>query len=187
MSKAFTKESDGADDLDDVEESWGGLQPHEKNYMTPAGARKFQDELRNLLQVERPKVTETVAWAAGNGDRSENADYTYGKRRLREIDKRVRFLTKRLDALQVVDPTTLKGDQVYFGSTVTIRDEEDREKTYSIVGIDEVEVSKGKISWKSPLGAALMKARVGDYVQFRTPKGVQEIEVVRIQNIAVAE
>lgn len=184
MNKAFTKETD--EDLEpDENPSAGNFGPGERNYMTPGGAKALQDELRHLVHEERPKVTDVVAWAAGNGDRSENADYQYGKRRLREIDRRVRFLTKRLDALEIVDPTKLKGEQVFFGSTVTICNEDDQEKTYSIVGVDEIDVAKGKISWRSPLGAALLKARVGDVITFRSPKGVQDIEVVKIQYIEI--
>jgi len=179
MSKAFTKESDG-DELDDIEEP-APITPSGKNYMTPAGAKRLQDELRELRYKIRPEVTQTVAWAAGNGDRSENGDYIYGKKRLREIDRRIRFLSKRLDAVEVVDPLKVKSEQVLFGATVTIRDEEDREKTYSIVGIDETDLSKGRISWISPLASALFKAREGDVVTFRSPKGPQEIEIVAIE------
>jgi len=179
MSKAFTKETDADEDLDDVEDS-APAAPSGKNYMTPAGAKRLQDELRELRYKIRPEVTQTVAWAAGNGDRSENGDYIYGKKRLREIDKRIRFLSKRLDAVEVVDPLKVNSDQILFGATVTIRDEDDREKTYSIVGIDETDISKGRISWISPLAAALFKAREGDVVTFRSPKGPQEIEIVRI-------
>lgn len=182
MSKAFTKENDDIEDLDDVEEA-APPTPSGKNYMTPAGAKRLQDELRELRYKTRPEVTQTVAWAAGNGDRSENGDYIYGKKRLREIDKRIRFLSKRLDAVEVVDPLKVNSDQVLFGATVTIRDEDDREKTYSIVGIDETDISKGRISWISPLASALFKARVGDVVTFRSPKGPQEIEIVTIRYI----
>ncbi len=185
MSKAFTKESDFEDE--EVESTPSGLQPGEKNYITPGGAKKLQEELRHLLHVERPKVTEVVAWAAGNGDRSENADYQYGKRRLREIDRRTRFLNKRLDAAEIVDPTKLRGDQVFFGSTVRISNENDEEKTYSIVGVDEIDVARGRISWKSPLGAALLKAREGDVIMFRSPKGVQEIEILEIKYVAIED
>jgi len=185
MNKAFTKEKDFDDDEGVQEPAPEAFGPGLKNYMTPQGAKRLQDELRELLHVERPKVTDVVAWAAGNGDRSENADYQYGKRRLREIDRRVRFITKRLDALEIVDPTKLKGEQTFFGSTVTIRNEEDEEKIYSIVGVDEIDVKRGRISWRSPLGAALLKAKVGDVVMYRTPKGVQEIEVVEIRYIPI--
>ena len=180
MSKAFTREDTEQDDdleLDDAPAVPQGT----RNYMTPGGAKRLQDELRQLKHVERPEVTRVVSWAAGNGDRSENADYTYGKKRLREIDRRLRFLTKRLESAEVVDPTTVKADHVLFGATVVIRDEDDVEKRYSIVGVDEVDVSKGKISWLSPLANAIFKAKVGDWVTFRAPSGVKEIEVVSIE------
>lgn len=178
MSKAFTRERD---DDDDVEETPSGLQPGDKNYITPQGAKKLQDELRNLVTKERPAVTETVAWAAANGDRSENADYQYGKRKLREIDRRIRFLTKRIDSMVVVDPTAIKDSKVRFGATVGFRDEDDNLKTYSIVGVDEIDIPRGRISWRSPLGSALLTRSVGDIVSFRTPKGVQEIEITKIE------
>ena len=185
MNKAFTRERDGDDEDDGNEERESSVGPGDKNYMTPGGAKALKDELYHLMHVERPKVTDVVAWAAGNGDRSENADYQYGKRRLREIDRRVRFLTKRIDALVVVDPTQLKGDQVFFGSTVVLQNEEGEEKIYSIVGVDEIDVARGRISWRSPLGAALLKARVGDVVTYRTPKGLQEVEVMEIRYVAL--
>lgn len=177
MSKAFIREDDsGADDeLEPV--------PHpqvSKHYMTPAGAKRLQKELQDLKHRERPEVVKVVEWAAGNGDRSENGDYIYGKRRLREIDRRIQFLAKRLETVEVVDPATVRADHVLFGATVTIRDEDDVTKTYSIVGIDEADAAHGKISWISPLANALMKAKVGDLVQFRAPRGVQEIEVIEI-------
>jgi len=180
MSKAFTKETD--DDLDD-DTDVAPVTPSGKNYMTPAGAKRLQDELRELRYKVRPEVTQTVAWAAGNGDRSENGDYIYGKKRLREIDRRIRFLSKRLDACEVVDPLKVNAEQVLFGATVTIRDEEDRERTYSIVGIDETDIAQGRISWISPLASALFKAREGDVVTFRSPKGPQEIEIISIRYI----
>jgi transcription elongation factor GreB len=182
MSKAFTKEHDTEDDLDE-DDLPAPVTPTGKNYMTPAGAKKLQDELRELRYKIRPEVTQTVAWAAGNGDRSENGDYLYGKKRLREIDRRIRFLSKRLDIVEIVDPLKVNSDQVLFGATVTIRDEEDREKTYSIVGIDETDLSQGRISWISPLASALFKAREGDIVTFRSPKGPQEIEIVGIRYV----
>ena len=145
MSKAFTKESDGEDSQNDEIDRDDSLKG--KNYMTPGGAKKLQDEFRRLKSVDRPEVVKTVEWAAGNGDRSENGDYLYGKKRLREIDRRLRFLSKRLDALEIVDPTKIKSDQVLFGATVTFADENDVEKTFSIVGLDEADVLKKKISW----------------------------------------
>lgn len=182
MNKAFTKEPE--DDLDPLEEdenlSESGLAIGSKNYMTPQGAKKLRDELVRLKHGERPEVVKVVQWAAGNGDRSENGDYLYGKRRLREIDRRIRYLSKRLESAEVIDPATVTATVVQFGATVTIRDEDDVEKTYSIVGVDEIDVAKGKISWLSPLASSLMKAKEGDVVTFRFPKGVQEIEVVSI-------
>jgi len=179
MSKAFTRESDGDDDLDEAEES--PPPPGGKNYITPAGAERLRQELYHLRYKERPEVTQVVAWAAGNGDRSENGDYLYGKKRLREIDKRIRFLTRRLQFAEEIDPARVTADTVQFGATVTVRDEEDRERTWAIVGIDEVDVAKGRISWASPLAAALMKARAGDVVIFRSPRGAQEIEIMSIE------
>jgi transcription elongation factor GreB len=183
MSKAFTKEKDTEDeDLDEADET-SPLPSGGKNYITPAGADKLKAEYQHLKFKERPEVTKTVAWAASNGDRSENADYTYGKKRLREIDRRLRFLGKRIDSFEIVDPTKIASDQVLFGATVTIRDEDDKEKTYSIVGIDEVDLTKGRISWISPLANAIFKAKVGDVINFRTPKGMKEIEIVEIKYI----
>jgi len=180
MSKAFTKETDNADD-DDLE-AGPALPPGTKNYMTPAGFKRLQDELKHLRRVERPKVVETVAWAAGNGDRSENGDYIYGKKRLREIDRRMRFLTKRLEAAEVVDPAHQKNrEQVFFGARVTYADARDQERTVRIVGIDEARHESGEISWISPVARALLKAREGDVVEVRTPAGVEPIEVVKIE------
>jgi len=150
-----------------------------KNYVTPAGLAALRDELRRLLQGERPKVVEIVSWAAANGDRSENADYLYGKRRLREIDRRVRFLTKRLDSAVVVDQQRLT--QVFFGATVTYAKQDGSEHTVTLVGVDEADLAKGKISWRSPIAQGLMKAKVDDAVQVRTPAGIEEIEVVAIR------
>lgn len=152
--------------------------------MTASGAQRMRDELRDLRTRQRPEITSIVSWAAGNGDRSENGDYLYGKKRLREIDRRIRFLNKRLEAAQVIDPTTITSDQVLFGATVTVLDGEDRERTFVIVGIDEVDLAKGHISYASPIGAALLKARVGDLVQYRSPKGLQEVEVLEVRYVA---
>ncbi len=188
MSKAFTKENDGFEpDLDDDDEDDGAFTPGFKNYMTPEGFKKLQDELQHLKQVERPKVCEVVTWAAGNGDRSENADYQYGKRRLREIDRRTRYLTKRIDSAEIVEYTKNTADQVFFGATVTIRDEDDSLKTYSIVGVDEIDLDRGRISWVSPLANALFKAKVGDWVTFKTPKGVREVEIVEVSYKSLAD
>lgn len=186
MSKAFVKEGDGGDEGDDDGADEGPKIPAgTKNYITPAGLSRMQDELRNLKTKERPHYTEIVSWAAGNGDRSENADYQYGKRKLREIDKRIRFLAKRLDNIEVVDPLKAACDQVRFGATVTIRDEDDSLKTYTIVGIDEMDMEKGRISWISPIANAMFKAHEGDYVTFKTPKGVREVEVVKIEYLPI--
>lgn len=178
MSKAFTKESDGEQDENTYEAP--ALPSGKKNYITPRGAELLRQEYKQLKYKERPEVTRTVAWAASNGDRSENADYTYGKKRLREIDRRLRFLSKRIDAMEVIDPLTVQSEQVLFGATVTFLQEDGQEKTYSIVGIDETDLTKGYISWISPLASALFKARVGDVVTFRSPRGVQEIEIIEI-------
>jgi transcription elongation factor GreB len=181
MSKAFTKESDAPEE-DDVLDDAPALPTGTKNYMTPEGHRRLQDELKQLAKVERPKVVETVSWAAGNGDRSENGDYIYGKKRLREIDRRIRFLTKRLEAAEVVDPAQQKNhEQVFFGATVTYAHEDNTEKTVTIVGIDEADLEQGKVSWISPVARALLKAQVGDTVTLRTPHGPETIEVVAIR------
>jgi transcription elongation factor GreB len=185
MSKAFTKETEAEDDL--LEEHGEPLPAGAKNYMTPAGFQRLRDELQHLLRVERPKVVETVSWAAGNGDRSENGDYIYGKKRLREIDRRIRFLTKRLDSGQVVDPAQQKQtDRVFFGATVTYANSRGEEKTVTIVGVDEADLAEGKISWISPIARALLKAEEGDTVELRTPAGVERIEVVSIRYPAAA-
>jgi transcription elongation factor GreB len=169
-------------DDDDDEAGPPGLPPGTPFYMTPAGHAALEAELRRLWTEERPKVVEVVSWAAGLGDRSENADYQYGKRRLREIDRRVRFLRKRLERVQVVDPGAQeKRDQVFFGATVTYAREDDREVTITIVGVDETENQAGRISWVSPVARALLGARVGDLVKLRTPQGVETIEVVTIR------
>ncbi len=160
-------------------------QPAPPNYITPGGARRLKDELHRLLTTDRPEVVRTVSWAASNGDRSENGDYIYGKRRLREIDRRIRFLQKRLEAARVVDPLEQKGDRVVFGATVTVADEEGDERTYRIVGIDESEPTVGKVSWISPLAKTLMGARAGDGVTLRTPKGEEELEVLEVRFVAI--
>ncbi|HBF12025.1 MAG TPA: transcription elongation factor GreB [Deltaproteobacteria bacterium] len=179
MSKAFVKESDNNQEDDELLKL-PPIPAGSKNYITPRGAKKLTDELRHLLHTERPKLTEVIAWAAGNGDRSENADYIYGKRRLREIDRRIRFLEKRIEAFDVIDPASIRSDIILFGATVTVCDEEGNEKTYSIVGIDESEASRGHISWISPLARALLKSKKGDVVTFPSPKGIREIEVIKI-------
>jgi transcription elongation factor GreB len=182
MSKAFTKEPDGdVEDDDDLPANLERLPKGAKNYITPAGHARLQDELRQLRNVERPKVVEVVSWAAGNGDRSENGDYIYGKKRLREIDRRIRFLLKRLEIAEVVDQSRQKKrDQVFFGATVTYADSSDVERTVRIVGVDEARHEEGEVSWIAPVARALHKAREGDVVKMRTPNGVEEIEVVEI-------
>jgi transcription elongation factor GreB len=183
MSKAFTKESENDDELDSTPKLPQGV----KNYITPAGHKRLQEEFDRLWKVERPELVKIITWAASNGDRSENGDYIYGKRRLREIDRRLRFLSKRLDNAEVVDPSQ-RGDcdQVFFGATVTVcNNTQGKERTYSIVGIDEADPSCGRISWISPLAKALLKAYEGDTIRLDTPGGVQELEVVEIRYKAV--
>ena len=179
MNKAFVKESDGDDD-DDL----GGLPPippGAKNYITPQGYQRIREELLQLIDVERPEVVKVVHWAASNGDRSENGDYIYGKRRLREIDRRIRFLTKRMDLAEVVDPSVHHGsDQVFFGATVSYVNGAGEEHTVTIVGIDELDPLHGKISWVSPVARALTKAREGDVVTLRTPAGDDELEILSV-------
>jgi len=179
MSKAFTREHDGEDDEEDG--TAAPLPAGGKNYMTPAGYARLRAELLQLMDDERPKVVEAVHWAAKNGDRSENGDYIYGKKRLREIDRRIRFLTKRLEIAQVVDPALHHGQtQVFFGATVTYAEESGHERTVTIVGIDEADSLHGQVSWISPIARALLKAREGDAVKLVTPVGVQEIEVLQV-------
>jgi transcription elongation factor GreB len=181
MSRVFTKETDSDADDRDIDQA-DALPAHGKNYVTPLGHAALRDELRRLLQEERPKVVEIVSWAASNGDRSENADYIYGKRRLREIDRRVRYLTKRLDSAVLVDPRQQQRlAQVFFGATVTYAKAEGSEQTVTLVGVDEADFAQGKISWLSPLAQALMKAKVDDTVRVRTPAGGEEIEIVSIR------
>ena len=181
MSKAFTREDDS--DPDDRDDDGGDALPaHAKNYVTPTGHAALLTELRQLRQEERPKVVEVVTWAASNGDRSENADYHYGKKRLREIDRRVRYLTKRLESAVLVDPQQQQAlRQVFFGATVTYAREDGSEHTVTLVGVDEAELSQGKISWLSPIAQAVMKAKVDDSVKLRTPSGVEDIEIVAIR------
>ena len=156
--------------------------PTGRNYMTQAGWQRMKDELYQLVHKERPEVVNVVSWAAGNGDRSENGDYLYGKRRLREIDRRIRFLTKRLEIAEVVDPETREAtDQVFFGATVTVWRQSGEEQTLSIVGIDEVDLSQGRVSWISPIARTLLKAREGDVVRLRTPGGFEDIEILDVQ------
>jgi transcription elongation factor GreB len=151
-----------------------------RNYLTPGGYARLKTELKQLVEQERPEVTRTVSWAASNGDRSENGDYLYGKRRLREIDRRIRYLMKRLEIAEVVDPRDRSGDQIFFGATVTFADPAGDEHTISIVGIDEVDTARGHVSWISPIARALLKAREGDTVRLQTPAGVQVLEVLEV-------
>lgn len=181
MSKAFTKETETDDPVGEEAEA-PALPVGAKNYMTRAGFDAMRREFRDLLHVERPKIVEVVSWAAGNGDRSENGDYLYGKKKLREIDRRVRFLSKRLEIAEVVDPAQrTKFDQIFFGATVTYAREDDSEHTITIVGVDEADVDKAQVSWISPIARALLKARVGDTVEIRTPAGRESIEVLEIR------
>jgi transcription elongation factor GreB len=178
MSKAFTRETDGDDD-DDV--ALPPLPAGGRNYITPQGWARLRGELLSLIDEERPKVVEAVHWAARNGDRSENGDYLYGKKRLREIDRRIRFLTKRLEIAEVTDPSAHHGgEQVFFGATVTYADEEGAERTITIKGIDETESAAGEVSWISPIARTLLRARVGDVLQLPTPAGTREIEVLKV-------
>jgi len=180
MNKAFVRESD-SDDEEDVSPSLK-LPPGTRNYITPSGHARLKDELEHLVKRERPQVVEVVAWAASNGDRSENGDYIYGKRRLREIDRRIRFLTKRIENAEVVDPLRQgNNDQIFFGARVTIAEADGVENTYTIVGVDETDVAQGRISWISPLARALIKAREGDLIRFQSPVGVREIEVLEVR------
>ena len=181
MNKAFTKESD-ADDDDEDAASLPALPAGGKNYITPAGHDRLRAELLGLIDDERPKIVEIVHWAASNGDRSENGDYIYGKKRLREIDRRIRFLTKRMESAEVVDPAQQKNrNRVFFGATVTYVNDRDEEKTVTIVGIDEADLAQGRISWISPVARALLKAQVGDVVEVRTPAGGDSLEVIEIR------
>lgn len=179
MNKAFVKESDNEDD-DDLPQAQA-LPAGTKNYMTPGGYERLRGELTQLMNVERPSVVQVVSWAASNGDRSENGDYLYGKKRLREIDRRMRFLTKRLDIAEVVDPAAQPNrDQVFFGATVLYSDKAGEEHNVTIVGVDEAEPLAGKISWISPVARALIKAREGDTVVLRTPGGIEELDILDV-------
>jgi transcription elongation factor GreB len=179
MSKAFTQERDDADDEALPEHLQ--LPKSTKNYMTPAGWQRLRTELHELVTKERPQLTQVINWAASNGDRSENGDYLYGKKRLREIDRRIRFLTKRLENAEVVDPETREPtDQVFFAATVTVLRGNGETQTVSIVGVDEIDLSRGHISWISPLARSLLKAREGDTVILRGPVGEEEIEILEV-------
>ena len=203
MNKAFVKETDapqGDSDFlldkssersyapDDEEDAFAAppLPAGTKNYMTPAGYAQLDAEFNQLWKVERPTLVETISWAASNGDRSENGDYIYGKKRLREVDRRIRFLSKRLEHAEVVDPVTReKTDQVFFGATVTVADSDGRESTYAIVGLDEADAGRGRITWVSPMARALLKAREGDTVTVQTPEGRREVEIIEVRYQAI--
>jgi transcription elongation factor GreB len=180
MNKAFVKEGDGEDE-DDAPGA-PPLPAGTRNYLTPQGYHRLRGELMNLLDEERPKVVETVSWAAKNGDRSENGDYLYGKKRLREIDRRIRFLSKRLDIAEVADPSVHHGkDQVFFGATVTYANSAGQERTVTIKGIDEADSLAGDVSWISPIACALIKARAGDEVSLMTPGGLERLEILAVE------
>jgi transcription elongation factor GreB len=180
MSKAFTKEPDF--DADDDDAGLPPLPAGGKNYITPDGYHRLRAELLQLIDEERPRVVDIVSWAASNGDRSENGDYLYGKKRLREIDRRIRFLTKRLDIAEVADPSAHHGnDQIFFGATVTYANARGEERTITIKGIDEADALQGEVSWVSPIARALLKAREGDEVKLATPGGVETIEVLDVR------
>lgn len=179
MNKAFTRENDDADD-DEVPDTAPPL-PTGKNYITQSGYDRLRNELMSLIDEERPRIVEIVHWAASNGDRSENGDYLYGKKRLREIDRRIRFLTKRLEIAEVVTPSIHHGrDQVFFGATVTYADQRGAETTVTILGVDEADTAAQQISWVSPVARALLKSRVGDVVRLQLPSGWDELEVVEV-------
>ena len=187
MSKAFTRESDEARDgdlPDGIEEN--PIPPGAKNYCTPKGWQRLRDELRWLVTTERPEITGIVSWAAKNGDRSENGDYLYGKKRLREIDRRIRYLTRRLETAEVVDPSTREEtDQVFFGATVTYAASGGGERTIRIVGLDETDLARGRVSWISPIARALIKAREGDTVSLATPGGIEQLEILEVRYEAI--
>ena len=191
MNKAFTNEDAASEAFDEDEPEIGTPLPAgARNYMTPGGYARLKDELDALTTKERPELVATVAWAAGNGDRSENGDYIYGKKRLREIDRRIRFLVKRLDNAEVVDPAAPRddeaADQVFFGATVTVAGQTLGERTISIVGVDEIDTARGYISWVSPMARALIKAREGDTVTLQTPGGPEELEIAAVRYVPLA-
>ena len=182
MNKAFTREPESQDDDDGEAMPGGSLPAGTRNYITPQGYGRLRAELLDLIDNERPRVVEVVHWAASNGDRSENGDYLYGKKRLREIDRRIRFLTKRLEIAEVTDPSVHHGgDQVFFGASVRYASEDGSEREITILGIDEADSRLGQVSWISPIARALLKARVGDVVRLQTPAGLQEIEVLKVR------
>jgi transcription elongation factor GreB len=186
MNKAFTRETDDVDD-DDAPDGAPLLPQGTRNYMTPGGFARLKGELDHLVGVERPQLVATVSWAAGNGDRSENGDYIYGKKRLREVDRRIRFLVRRLDRAEVVDPSARAGDddedRIYFGATVDVVNAKGEARTISIVGVDEIDTARGYISWVSPMARALIKAREGDAVTLQTPGGTEELEIAAVRYV----
>lgn len=190
MNKAFTREPEDDDVEDDIPDSAPPLPPGTKNYMTPGGFARLKGELDQLLTTERPQLVATIAWAAGNGDRSENGDYIYGKKRLREVDRRIRFLVLRLDNAEVVDPMSRSGaeddDRVFFGATVTVVNARDERRTLSIVGVDEIDTARGYISWVSPMARALIKAHEGDTVTLQTPGGAEQLEIETVAYLPLA-
>ncbi|MEO8752857.1 MAG: transcription elongation factor GreB [Casimicrobiaceae bacterium] len=190
MNKAFTREADNDDADEDIPDGAPLLPAGTKNYMTPGGFNRLKTELDQLLAGERPELVATIAWAAGNGDRSENGDYIYGKKRLREVDRRIRFLIKRLDISEVVDPSSRLGvedeDRVYFGATVDVVNGKGESRTVSIVGVDEIDTARGYISWVSPMARALIKAREGDTVTLQTPGGPEELEIATVRYVPLA-
>jgi len=185
MSKAFTKETDPDDDssVEEVGNASSSLPSGTRNYITPGGHARLMDEFLWLMNRERPQVTATVSWAASNGDRSENGDYIYGKKRLREIDRRIRFLTRRLDIAEIIDPAAPREDEtrIFFGATVRFANQAGEEKTVSIVGVDEIDTARGYISWVSPVARALIKAREGEVVMLHAPAGIEELEVLEVK------
>lgn len=186
MSKAFTRENDEETDDELVAAPQAQLPEGAKNYFTPGGYHRLFAEAKYLLEVERPQVVQTVSWAASNGDRSENGDYIYGKKRLREIDRRLRFLTKRLEIAEIVDPITRPPtDQIFFAATVTYENKKGETTTIAIVGVDEAEPLQGRISWVSPVARALLKAREGDCVKLSTPAGIDELEILSVRYLAI--
>lgn len=181
MSKAFVKEADGEEDDELEVPQLAGV----RNYITPQGYSRLKQELMRLLNEERPEVVRTVSWAASNGDRSENGDYIYGKKRLREIDRRIRFLTKRLDVAEVVDATAREAtDQIFFGATVRYATENGAENSVTIVGVDEVDPAQGYVSWISPIAGALLKAHCGETVTLRTPAGTETLEILDVSYLS---
>lgn len=192
MNKAFTREPDPDNDNDDAAASKSAaptLPAGSRNYITPGGYQRLKDELQYLLNKERPAVTAVVSWAAKNGDRSENADYQYGKRRLREIDRRIRFLGQRIDLAEIIDPEEPRsGDrarQIYFGATVSYQSQQGEPHTITIVGVDEIDLSLGRISWVSPLARAMLKARAGDRLTFHAPAGTEELLIIEVNYLPI--